>query len=171
MSPIHVTLRLALVSLAIVASSAGAQQDERGSDRRARERADSRTEPVTLRTEIEFTTLIETPQLPSTQCEAIATTDYSQRNTIARVESTIEVADCTKASGELTVAVRVRDESGEIKPLEFNGTWQRSDDQDVSFTTDYPIGENVELMSVRVRGLRCRCADPPPAPAPAPAEN
>jgi hypothetical protein len=165
MSPIHVTLGLALVSLVIVATSAGAQEAERRNERRARDRADASTEPTTLRTEIEFTTLIEAPQLPSTQCKAVATTGYSQRNTVARVESTIEVADCTMASGEFTVAVRVRDESGEIEPLEFTGTWQRSDDADVSFTTDYPIGENVELMSVRVRGLKCTCADPPPNPA------
>jgi hypothetical protein len=28
----------------------------------------------------------------------------------------------------------------------------------VSFTADYPIGENVELVSARVRGLSCTCA-------------
>ena len=39
--------------------------------------------------------------------------------------------------------------------------WQRTDDADVTFTADYPIGENVELLSVRLRGLTCTCADPP----------
>jgi hypothetical protein len=147
MSAIHVTLTLALVPLAIAASGVGAQ------------------EPATVLTEMEFKTLIEAPPLPNTQCEAVASISYHQRNTVARVETTIEVADCTKAAGELTVALRVRDESRAIKPLEFSATWQRSDDQNLSVTADYPIGENVELMSVRVRGLRCRCADPPEVPA------
>jgi len=51
--------------------------------------------------------------------------------------------------------------------------WQRSDDQDVSFTSDYPIGDDVDLVSVRLRGLSCTCGDPAqtdaPALAPAPA--
>jgi hypothetical protein len=42
-------------------------------------------------------------------------------------------------------------------------TWQRDDDKDVSFSADYPIGENVDLVSARVRGLSCTCADPPAA--------
>ena len=57
-----------------------------------------------------------------------------------------------------TVVARVRDDSGEIKPLEFNETWQRNDATDVNFTSDYPIGDNVELMNVRVRNLKCTCA-------------
>ena len=46
-----------------------------------------------------------------------------------------------------------------------------SADQDVAFTADYPIGENVELVSVSLRGLTCTCTgllaeqEDPPAPA------
>ncbi len=61
----------------------------------------------------------------------------------------------------LHVAVRVKGESGEEKVLEFSETWQRSDDRDVIFAADYPIGEDVELVNVRVRSLTCTCADPP----------
>jgi hypothetical protein len=57
--------------------------------------------------------------------------------------------------------VRVRDESGEIKPPESGEEWQRSDDQAVRSRADYPIGKNVELLSARVRNLRCTCGDPP----------
>ena len=85
-------------------------------------------------------------------------------NTIARVNSTLKIADCTVASGAFSVALRIRDESGAEKPVEFNETWQRSDAQDVKFAADYPIGENVELLSVRMRRLSCTCADDP-APA------
>jgi hypothetical protein len=72
----------------------------------------------------------------------------------------VAVSDCTVASGAFTVAVRTRDESGADKPLEFSETWQRTDDQAVQFTADYPIGENMELVSVRLRGLTCTCTVP-----------
>jgi len=98
---------------------------------------------------------------PSTvQCSASTTTVYEQRNAVARISSTFAITDCTRASGAFSVAVRVKDESGEEKPpLEFSETWQRSDANDVRFTADYPIGENVDLISVRLRGLTCTCAD------------
>ena len=65
--------------------------------------------------------------------------------------------------------VRIRDEKGEINSLEFSDKWQRSDGPDVKFAADYPIGQNVDLVSVRVRDLKCTCGDPPANPAPDPA--
>jgi len=46
------------------------------------------------------------------------------------------------------------------KPIEFSETWQRNDNENVTFAADYPIGDNVELVSARVRRLSCTCADP-----------
>jgi hypothetical protein len=154
MSQIHVSARLAVWSLAVLASSAGAQGSDggRAAERRAREQADA-----AVRTEREIKLSIELPPLPSTQCEAVASTSYQQRNTVARFESTIKVSDCAAAAGEFTVTLRIRDDAGGIKMLELDETWQRSDDQDVSFTKDYPIGENVELVGARMRGLSCAC--------------
>jgi hypothetical protein len=152
MSQIHVSALVALSALALLTSMDAAQ---------------AQREPTTVRVEQEIKIPIELPALASAQCEAAAESEYQQRNTLARLISTIAVADCTAASGTFTATVRVRDESGEIKPLEFSETWQRSDDQPVKFTKDYPIGENVELVSVRVRGLRCTCADAPAQPSPA----
>jgi hypothetical protein len=60
---------------------------------------------------------------------------------------------------------RVRDESdesgesGESRTIEFSETWQRADTEDHTFNADYPIGDGVELMSVRVRNLKCTCAE------------
>ena len=94
------------------------------------------------------------------QCEATTLTEYVQRNTMARVDGRISVANCPAGTtGTYAVVARVRDESGEIKPLEFSESWQRDDGEDVSFSADYPIGDNVDLLSVRVRDLRCTCAD------------
>ena len=99
-------------------------------------------------------------QLRELKCEATTLTEYVQRNTTARVNGRISLANCpTGTTGSYLVVARVRDESGEIKPIEFSETWQRDDAQDVSFNADYPIGDNVDLVSVRVRDLRCTCAD------------
>jgi hypothetical protein len=122
--------------------------------------AQERAEQTVLRTEQELNISIETPALA--QCQATTTAGYEQRNTLARVRSTIAVQNCAAASGELTVTLRIRDANGEIKTVDFRETWQRADDKDVAFSADYPIGENVELVSARVRGLRCTCADPAP---------
>jgi len=145
MSRMSVSAPLALALCAGLAFAAGAQQ----------------AESTVLRSEQELTISIEKPALASTQCEATTTAAYEQRNTNARVRGTIKVESCKAASGEYTVTIRIRDDSGEVKTIELKETWQRADDQDVSFSTDYPIGENVDLVSARVRGLSCTCADPP----------
>jgi hypothetical protein len=129
---------------------------------RMRESCDEKAE--TVRAEKEVPILIELPALSSRECSATTTTEYLQSNTIARVNGTLKVTDCTVASGAFSIALRITDEGGEEKLVEFDETWQRTDDQDVIFGADYPIGENVELRSVRVRRLSCTCADEP-APA------
>ena len=109
--------------------------------------------------ELEATTELGA-QLRELKCEATTLTEYVQRNTMARVNGRISLANCpTGTTGTYLVVARVRDASGEIKPIEFSETWQRDDAQDVSFNADYPIGDNVDLVSVRVRDLRCTCAD------------
>ena len=182
MGQIHVTVRLALLALATAASITDAQQRSedaivdtcRAAAGGSRARSNCELQPAaapTQRATAEPTqreTQLATDVVPlpsSRQCEAGATMEYFQRNTTARVASTISVATCPAATGTFTIVLRIRDESGEIKPVEFNETWQRDDAKDVSFSADYPIGENVELVSARVRSLRCTCADSPQVPA------
>ena len=57
------------------------------------------------------------------------------------------------------LSVRTRDESGEQSTREFPQTWTRDDAQPVLFSTDIPIGENVDLVRVRALNLRCTCAE------------
>ena len=189
MSRIHVAALLALSALALPAStvfaqvfdSAGLQggsdlsnqggvTDDKdtpicqGAAGGSRMRQNCEVETETLRAQQEAKPLvIQIPALESRECSATTTTEYYQVSGVARVSSALQIADCTSASGEFTVALRIRGESGEDTPLEFGETWQRSDDNDVTFKADYPIGENVELRSVRIRGLSCTCADPPSA--------
>lgn len=94
------------------------------------------------------------------QCEASMVLDYVQIGTSASVEGVIENEDCGASGGEYTIQARVRDETGETKTLDFPESWQRDDDQPVSFSAEYPIGTNVELVRIRSRGLRCECAEP-----------
>ena len=122
--------------------------------------------PQTVRTEHEITVRVEVPGPRGPQCEASALTDYSQRGAIARVSGTISIGNCFAGTdGSFALVARVRDASGEVKSIEFNETWQRGDPEDVKFTSDYPIGADVELVNVRVRNLSCTCAAAPAAPA------
>jgi hypothetical protein len=120
---------------------------------------EGRSTRVVLQAEVPIE--IEIPSQKTTQCQATIAFEYTQRNTVARVEGSIENGICAASSGDYTIAVSFRDQNGELKTLEFGETWQRSDDQPVEFLTDYPIGENVELVSVRSRRLRCVCAAAP----------
>jgi hypothetical protein len=188
MSRIHLAVLLTVTGLALPAASTLAQlvtpgmqggSPDRGTEGRVFEDRDvetcvgaqggsrlvksdcteAETESVSHEQTIELLFKLDAP--PSTlQCSAATTTEYEQRNTVARIESTFAIADCTLASGAFTVAVRTKGENGEERPpLEFSETWQRSDAHDVRFTADYPIGENVDLVSVRLRGLTCTCGD------------
>jgi len=124
---------------------------------RVRENCEVETTTLKLEQQMKLAFTLNAPPAPL-QCGASTTTRYQQRDTVARVSGTLEIRDCAAASGTFTVAVRVKDDSGVEKPLEFSQPWQRSDDQDVAFTADYPIGENVDLVSVSLRGLTCTCA-------------
>ncbi|HSC15021.1 MAG TPA: hypothetical protein VLI71_07880 [Gammaproteobacteria bacterium] len=127
---------------------------------------------MTVRTEQELKVSLEAPQLDAPQCEASTLTEYSQRNTVARVTATVSTANYPAGStGTFDVVARIKDESGEIKPLEFAQSWQHDDGGSTSLTNDYPIGENVDLVNVRIRNLKCTCAgatEAPPAETPAP---
>jgi len=73
----------------------------------------------------------------------------------------IDNKDCAASSGEYKLLVRVRDETGEVKTLDFVGSWQRNDDEPVKFGGDYAIGNNVDVVNVRVVQARCTCAGEP----------
>lgn len=94
------------------------------------------------------------------QCETTTLTEYQQRGNVARVSGTVSIAACPAGtSGTFTLVARIRDESGETTTIEFPETWQLADSADHTFNSDYPIGDEVELMSVRVRSLKCTCAE------------
>lgn len=116
-------------------------------------------DPITIRTEIETPPIVASlPDVVIADCEATIEFAYTQRGALARVEGTIENETCPASSGSFTVSLRTSDDDFEQTTLEFQETWQRDDDQDVSFSRDYAIGDNVDLIRVRSSKSMCKCA-------------
>lgn len=92
-------------------------------------------------------------------CQSNVAIEYQQRDDIASVAGKITVNDCTRASGDFIVSIRIRDESGEVQNIEVAETWQRTDNAPYPFARDYPIGKNVDLVRVRARRAHCICDD------------
>jgi hypothetical protein len=92
-------------------------------------------------------------------CKAQVWTEYLQKNTVARVNGGVINEDCGPSSGEFTISVRFKDESGEVKTAEYVEQWERDDDQEVLFEGDYLMAENVDLIRVRARKVSCVCTE------------
>ena len=96
----------------------------------------------------------------STECGANAALEYSQHGGEVEVEATIENYDCAASFGEFTIEATVRvDGKKDPDKLSFPETWSRDDENPVVITKRYPIGDNVDLMRVKVRKLRCECSE------------
>jgi hypothetical protein len=113
----------------------------------------------TSRLEIERTTTIELSVDNSDSCSALIDLEYYQRNMLAHVEGTIANDACAASEGRYVVTARIRNADGEIEALDFEETWRRSDDQPIEIEADYLIGENVDLIRLRTRGVTCRCEE------------
>ena len=100
-------------------------------------------------------------------CKARVSIEYGQYDTEARYNGEITNEDCGASGGTYVISVRYRDESGEVHSVEAEHTWHRDDDQKVLIDGAQAIGENVDLIRVRARKIRCVC-DEPESPA---AEN
>lgn len=93
-------------------------------------------------------------------CEASASIEYFQRGAEADVKAAVENPDCAASSGRFVVEITVRaDGATENAKLRFEEQWQRDDDAPVLSERRYPIGDNVDLLRVRIRKLSCSCAD------------
>jgi len=122
----------------------------------SRVRQNCEQDQTTVRVQAKLRNAPEAPSAPL--CEATTLTEYNQRNNVARVTGKISLANCPAGTtGTYSIVARVKDETGEIKPIEFSEIWQNDAAQDVPFAADYPIGDNVELVNLRVRNLKCTC--------------
>lgn len=141
---------------------AGRSADCLPSGSRARESCEPTTTVVTTESKISFS--LEPPALNTTYCAVTIEIAYTQRDTVASVEGTIHNTDCAASSGEYKVLVVTRSEDSQLTTREFLDSWQRDDEQPVTFNNRYPIGENVDLIRVRAQQTRCTCAAAPEGP-------
>ena len=109
--------------------------------------------------EIHYKITLSTTPPANQRCRASLEFTFIQKNTVAAVDATVSNPDCGASSGEYTMLVRFRDESNELQSLEYPETWQRDDDLAVETHRDYFIGDNVDLVSVRSRKMRCICVN------------
>jgi len=90
-------------------------------------------------------------------CKADLNLEYFQKGTDAHVKSTLHNDDCGASSGNYTVRVQYKDAAGGSKQVEFEETWERNDDSDVTGEKDYYVGDDVDILRVRSKGLSCSC--------------
>jgi hypothetical protein len=114
-------------------------------------------EKVVVRAEGKIDVSLDLPPPETVHCAAVIEIEYTQKNAVVAITGTIANADCAACSGEYEVAVTVRDQNLDLKTLKFMESWQRRDDQPVSFSLEYPIGKDVDVTRVRARQLRCTC--------------
>jgi hypothetical protein len=155
--------RAALLSVFLVSAAAVGQQTQgvepESKPRVTVEKSDGKTHVVV---EQDVSIKLDVAPKPSKTCAATIRLEYEQRNTAARASGTIDNTQCAASRGDYTLVVTVRDANGELTSLEFKEPWQRGDDQPFEFVRDYAIGDNVDLVRVRARGLHCTCDEVPP---------
>jgi hypothetical protein len=110
---------------------------------------------------VEFSKTIEMKMESQTNhCAATASVDYFQRGPEAQLEATIDNHDCAASSGKFVVEVTIRTDGAEAsEKLKFPETWSREDDASVVVNRRYPIGDDTDLLRVKVRNMRCTCTE------------
>lgn len=120
-----------------------------------------RRDPIVVRTEIPGQPIVvEMPAVVINDCEAIIKFEYTQRASIARVEGQIENETCAASSGSFTVSLRTSNDAFEQSTVDHQETWQRTDNEPVTFSRDYEIGDDVDLIRVRTSKSVCKCTAP-----------
>ena len=99
----------------------------------------------------------ELPKIESLDCKVEVAIQYEQRYSIARVAGSIANESCAASSGSLLIAISTKDENDELKTQEYPQTWKREGEEAVTFSNDYEIGNNANLIRVRALKSTCKC--------------
>ena len=150
---------LVLLTSFWVLAQAQVHSDATGDKMSAHIKRDPDADKAKFIVEQEIPTKMQIPGIQFNSCEAFITLKYHQRNTMARVESTVEHESCTTSTGEYELLVNIRDENGVTQNLSFNEIWEQKDDSLIKLSRDYPIGENMTLKRVITQRIRCECTD------------
>jgi hypothetical protein len=144
-------------------SQGGAQRSPGCLPRATRTRPSCDPKRTVIRAESEVGFPLDLPPMRVVQCAAIIEVAYTQRDSVVGVEGTIAHNVCGASSGDFNLVVSVRNANRELHTVEFFESWQRQDDQPVTFSGLYRIGENADVVRVRTVQLRCACTDVPKA--------
>ena len=115
--------------------------------------------------EIRHTMELEPPAADNA-CKAVLELEYYQRGHEVRVNSTLTNPDCGASSGTYSIEVRLRDDDGNTSSKKFDESWTRDDDEPITLSRDYPVGDGIDVLRVRPRKLRCECTVEEAAPEP-----
>ena len=148
---------LAISMLAMANNAALAQGDPIRIAQRAKSKTDdsksiSNSESIHISTRLKF-------ELKAGGCKADLQLEYFQRDKVVQVSSTLNNAECAASRGEYTVQIKYRGDDNELKTRKYSEAWQRDDAKPIVQTREYFIGDNVDLVRVRTRGLSCTCAE------------
>ena len=141
------TRLLTLAMFCVLLHDAGLAQD-------ADDGGNDKSDPDTLTIEFSKTMKME-KRLGG--CKANLQLEYWQKGDAAEVTSTLLNPECGASSGVYTVQIRYRRDDGETLTDDYRETWSREDSEPIVTTRLYPIGDNVDLIRVRSRGLSCSC--------------
>ena len=100
---------------------------------------------------------IDIPEKTFQSCQAEIALEYFQRDTQARVKSTVSHENCRHTKGNFVISLTVRDENDETRKLEFDEQWELKEEPRQTLTKDYFIGDNVYLVRARTRSKTCEC--------------
>lgn len=142
-----------------VLAQAQIHSDATGEKESAHIKRDPDADTARFIVEQEIPTKMQLPEIQFNSCQASITLQYHQRNTLARVESTVTNESCVPSTGGYGLLVNILDENGVSRNLSFSETWDQKDDSPLEFSRDYPIGENVTLKRIVAQGIRCECTD------------
>ncbi len=103
------------------------------------------------------TTIAVEQTLATNACKAELEIEYYQKGSSAHVESTLTNDDCGASSGSYVIQVRYRGADRQTRSKEFAELWERTDTAPVLVEKDYYIADDVDIVRVRSRKLKCTC--------------
>lgn len=104
------------------------------------------------------TTASAAEEIVTQRCGASVALDYFQRGAEAEAEMSVDTLDCAAASGSFVVEVTIRaDDADGPEKLAFEESWSRDDNKPVSMKRKYAIGDDVQLLRIRIRKVACSC--------------
>jgi hypothetical protein len=156
---LSIFLLVLLTSFWVRAQAQAVYSDKTGDKHSAHIKRDPDADTARFIVEQELPINMQIPGIQLNSCAAFITLQYYQRNTLARVEATVENESCITSMGEYELLFNIRDENGVSRNLSFSEAWEQKDESLLKSSRDYPIGENVTLKRVVAQNVRCKCTD------------